>query len=321
MAVFTPVSEHDARELLNQYSLGSLVSLRGITAGIENTNFFLTTDRGEYVLTLFEVLRHDQLPFYIELMHHLAQRGIPVPEPQTCTDGTRLTSLHGKPCAIVTRLTGGYEPAPGPSHCALAGETLARAHLAGRDFPIQQPNLRGLGWWQATVPSILPYLSPAQADLIRHTLDEQTRFAQTDIYRALPAGPSHCDLFRDNVLFDGTFDVPQMGGFIDFYFAGWDKWLFDVAVSVNDWCIEQNTGVFQNDRLHAWLAAYAATRPFTPQEKEAWPVMLRGAALRFWISRLYDYYLPRQAQTLKPHDPRHFERILSERHKPTAVVP
>jgi len=320
MAVFTPVSDHDVRDLLTRYSLGRLVSLRGITAGIENTNFFLTTDRGEYVLTLFEVLRHDQLPFYIELMHHLAQRGIPVPEPQTCIDGRRLTTLHDKPCAIVTRLTGGYEPAPGPAHCGLAGETLARAHLAGHDFPIRQPNLRGLDWWQATVPKVLPYLSPAQADLIQLTLEEQARFARSDLYHALPSGPSHCDLFRDNVLFDGTFDMPKMGGFIDFYFAGWDKWLFDVAVSVNDWCIEQNTGAFLHDRLHAWLAAYSAARPFSAEEKEAWPVMLRGAALRFWLSRLYDFHLPRQAQTLKPHDPRHFERILIERRKPVAAI-
>jgi len=319
MAVFTPVSENDARELLSQYALGELVSLRGITAGIENTNFFLDTGRGEFVLTLFEVLTREQLPFYIELMHHLARRGIPVPEPQTSTGGQRITELHGKPCAVVTRLTGGYEPAPGPAHCALAGQTLARTHLAGQDFPIRQPNLRGLGWWQATVPRLLPFLTPAQADLIERTLDEQVRFGESDIYQALPQGPSHCDLFRDNVLFDGTFDMPRMGGFIDFYFAGWDKWLFDVAVSVNDWCIEQGTGVFHKPSLDAWLAAYAAIRPFTAEEKRAWPLLLQAAALRFWVSRLYDFHIPRQAQTLKPHDPRHFERILTERRKPAPI--
>lgn len=320
MAVFTPVSDDDARELLTRYTLGELVSLRGITAGIENTNFFLTTRHGEFVLTIFEVLTHDQLPFYIELMHHLAQHGIPVPQPQTCLDGHRVADLHGKPCTIVTRLTGGYEPAPGPVHCALAGQTLARAHLAGCSFEIRQPNLRGLDWWCKTVPKLLPFLNPAQTGLIERTLEEQVRFSESDVYQALPHGPSHCDLFRDNVLFDGTFDMPKMGGFIDFYFAGWDKWLFDVAVSVNDWCIEQSSGVFQQEKLAAWLAAYAAVRPFTPEEKLAWPVLLQGAALRFWISRLYDFYIPRQAQTLKPHDPRHFERILTERRKPTALV-
>jgi homoserine kinase type II len=319
MAVFTPVSDNDARELLARYTLGDLVSLRGITAGIENTNYFLSTTAGEYVLTLFEVLTQEQLPFYIELMHHLATRGIPVPQPQTLHDGTRLTTLHGKPCAIVTRLSGGYEPAPGPAHCALAGETLARAHLAGSNFNIRQPNLRGLAWWQETVPKVLPFLSASQASLIQQTLEEQTHYAAGATYQALPFGPAHCDLFRDNVLFDGTFETPRMGGFIDFYFAGCDTWLFDVAVSVNDWCIERNTGVLEQDKLRAWLEAYASVRPFTDGERQAWPMMLQAAALRFWVSRLYDFYLPRPAQTLKPHDPRHFERILRDRRSTVAA--
>lgn len=320
MAVFTSVSDNDARELLNRYTLGELVSLRGITAGIENTNYFLTTTQGEFVLTLFEVLTFEQLPFYIELMHHLAQRRIPVPQPQTLRDGTRLTTLHGKPTAIVTRLSGGYEPAPSPAHCALAGHTLARAHLAGRDFGIRQPNLRGLSWWQQTIPKVLPFLNASQQSLIQETLAEQTAFAAGASYQALPSGPAHCDLFRDNVLFDGTFEMPRMGGIIDFYFAGCDTWLFDVAVSVNDWCIDRNTGAFNTESLRAWLDAYASIRPFTDEEKTSWPLLLQGAALRFWVSRLYDFYLPRPAQTLKPHDPRHFERILRQRRKPAALT-
>ena len=322
MAVFTPVSDDDARALLTHYTLGELVSLRGITAGIENTNYFLSTTRSEYVLTIFEVLTHEQLPFYIELMHHLAERGVPVPQPQTLRDGTRLTTLHGKPCTIVTRLSGGYEPAPSPAHCALAGKTLARAHLAAQDFGIRQPNLRGLAWWQETVPKLMPFLTPDQAGLIVRVLDEQVDYAVTNTYLALPSGPAHCDLFRDNVLFDGTFEMPKMGGFIDFYFAGCDTWLFDVAVSVNDWCIDRLTGAFETDKLVSWLSAYAAVRPFTAEEKLAWPTLLQAAALRFWVSRLYDFHLPRPAQTLKPHDPRHFERILRQRRKaPTVALP
>lgn len=316
MAVFTPVSDADARALLTRFELGELVSLRGITAGIENTNYFLATTRGEYVLTLFEVLTQEQLPFYIELMHHLASRGVPVPQPQTLLDGSRLTTLHGKPCAIVTRLPGGYEPAPGPTHCALAGATLARAHLAARDFPLQQPNLRGLAWWRETAPKVMPFLDAGQARLLALELELQQTAAATPAWQALPAGPAHCDLFRDNVLFAGTFETPQMGGIIDFYFAGCDTWLFDVAVSVNDWCIERDSGKFVPELVHAWLQAYAAIRPFTDDERQAWPTMLRGAALRFWISRLYDFFLPRPAQTLKPHDPRHFERVLQARHQP-----
>lgn len=313
MAVFTTVSDDDARSLLLNFTIGEFISLRGITAGIENTNYFLTTTKGEFVLTLFEVLTAEQLPFYIELMHHLAQQGIPVPQPQTLKDGTRLTTLHDKPTAIVTRLAGGYEPEPSAKHCALAGSTLARTHLAAQDFSIKQPNLRGLDWWQQTAPLLLEFLTPEQGELLTTVLDEQTAFAATPTYQSLPFGPAHCDLFRDNVLFAGTSDVPVMGGFIDFYFAGWDTWLFDVAVSVNDWCIHRNTGKLDLEKVRAWLSAYNAIRPFTQQEKEAWPYMLQAAALRFWISRLYDFHLPRPAQTLKPHDPRHFERVLRER--------
>lgn len=313
MAVFTTVTENDAHELLRRYELGELIALRGITAGIENTNYFLDTTQGAYVLTLFEVLTIEQLPFYIELMHHLASRGVPVPQPQTLRDGTRITELHDKPTAIVSRLSGGYEPEPGPTHCRLAGETLASAHLMGQDFPITQPNLRGLAWWQETAPKVLPFLNPAQTKLLNVALNEQIVFAQRPDYAALPSGPSHCDLFRDNVLFDGTYEDPRMGGFIDFYFAGCDAWLFDVAVSVNDWCIQRNTGAFGRRRVSAWLTAYHAVRPFTDAERAAWPSMLRAAALRFWLSRLYDFYIPRPAQTLKPHDPRHFERILQLR--------
>lgn len=313
MAVFTPISDQDARDLLRQYSLGDFVSLKGIAAGIENSNYFLHTSSDEYVLTIFEVLKAEQLPFYIELMHHLAERGIPVPKPQTRHDGGRLTTLHHKPAAIVSKLPGAYIASPSDAHCALTGATLARAHLASADFSITQPNLRGLAWWQQTTPTVLPFLSGSARELLRHTLAEQVAVGQSADWHAIPKGPSHCDLFRDNVLFAGTYESPILGGFIDFYFAGVDAWLFDVAVCLNDWCIEQTTGKFIPELVNAWLGAYSQIRPFTPEEQRLWPALLRAAALRFWISRLYDFYLPRPAQTLKPHDPTHFERILTQR--------
>ena len=313
MAVFTQVSEHDARALLAGYALGDFRALKGIAAGIENSNFFLTTTQGEYVLTVFEVLKAEQLPFYIELMNHLAEKAIPVPQPQTRLDGKRLSTMHGKPAAIVSKLAGSFEAKPSVTHCAITGATLARAHLAGQDFGIAQPNLRGLPWWEQTTPTVLPFLDVPLAQLLQQSLAEQRALALTPDYLSLPRGPSHCDLFRDNVLFDGTHDAPIMGGFIDFYFAGVDSWIFDVAVSVNDWCIEHVNGTLQPELVESWLNAYAQIRPFTAAERRVWPAMLRGAALRFWISRLYDFYLPRPAQTLKPHDPGHFERILKER--------
>jgi homoserine kinase type II len=314
MAVFTPVSEQEVSDFLKSYDLGELVSLRGISAGIENTNYFLTTTQNEYVLTLFEVLTASQLPFYIELMHHLATKGVPVPQPQTRRDGARLATLHGKPTAIVSRLPGGYEPKPGVQHCKLAGQTLARAHLAAQDLSIQQPNLRGYDWWEQTAPIVLPFLNAELQQLLNTTLAEQRALVKTADWQHLPAGPAHCDLFRDNVLFSGTHDMPQMGGLIDFYFAGCDKWIFDVAVCINDWCIDQATGRFIPELVQAWLSAYAQVRPFTEQEIQLWPAMLRAAALRFWLSRLYDFYLPRPAQTLKAHDPSHFENVLKRRH-------
>jgi len=320
MAVFTLISDDDARNLLAEYSLGELVSLKGIAAGIENTNHFLSTTKGDFVLTTFEILNFEQLPFYIELMHHLAERGVPVPKPQTRLDGRRISTMHGKPAAIVTRLDGSYVAEPTIAHCQLAARTLAQTHLAAKTFAIKQPNLRGLDWRIKTAPVVEPYLNQSQKALLTKTLSEQVTYSQSDIWQSLPEGPAHCDLFRDNVLFAGTMERPVMGGLIDFYFAGVDKWLFDVAVCINDWCIDRNSGALIAELVDAWLVAYARVRPFTGEERQIWPVMLRAAAFRFWLSRLYDFYLPRAAEMLKPHDPTHFERILIARTNETIIA-
>jgi homoserine kinase type II len=183
---------------------------------------------------------------------------------------------------------------------------LARMHLAGQDFPLSQPNLRGLAWWVETMPVVLPYLPDDVQTLLRDEVAFQSAFATTATYAALPHGPVHADLFRNNVMFDGD----KLSGFFDFYFAGCDTWLFDLAVTVNDWCIDLASGELDVDRVTAMLDAYHAVRPFTDAERDAWQTMLRAAALRFWLSRLYDFYLPRDAEMLTPHDPKHFERIL-----------
>lgn len=306
MAVFTKVTLDDARALLARYRIGHLQELAGIASGIENTNYFVFTSQGDYVLTVFEKLTHEQLPFYIGLMAHLAARGVAVPAPQPQLDGGLLGTLHGKPCVIATRLAGHWEPEPTAAHCARVGRELARMHRAGADFPLFQRNLRGLDWWVETTPAVLPFLAPAVGAMLEAETSAQRDFASGSTYAALPSGPAHCDLFRDNVLFDESL-AP---GFIDFYFAGCDTWLFDLAVTVNDWCVERPSGTLEPVRLAAMLEAYAAERPFTDEERIAWPLMLRAAALRFWISRLYDYYLPRPAETLTPKDPTQFERIL-----------
>ena len=310
MAVFTEVSDKAAQALLKRMSLGDLVSLRGIAGGIENTNYFLTTTKGEYVLTLFERLRADQLPFYLYLMKHLAQAGIPVPDPQADTKtGDILLQVQGKPAAIVNKLRGGSQLAPQVAHCQSLGAVLAQMHLAGQDYPRQQPNLRGLPWWNETVPVVLPHLDAPAAELLKSELAYQNHIAASSAYTALPRGAVHADLFRDNAMFDGD----TLTGIFDFYFAGTDTWLFDIAVVINDWCIDLASGEMDQPRADALLAAYQAVRPLTAAERQLLPAMLRAGALRFWISRLWDFYLPREASMLTPHDPTHFERVLRAR--------
>ncbi|MFZ6675992.1 homoserine kinase [Undibacterium sp. Xuan67W] len=306
MAVFTSVSLDDLRPWMTQFPLGQASAIKGIASGIENSNFFITTESGEFVLTIFENLSFEQLPFYLKLMRLLADRGVLVPAPIANDRGELVVALHDKPAAIVSKLEGCSQMSPAPLHCAEVGAMLARMHLAAQDFEIRQPNLRGLEWWNATTPVVLPFLSDANQHLLRAEMHFQETFASTAVYHALPNGPVHADLFRNNVMFNGD----KLTGFFDFYFAGCDTWIFDVAVTVNDWCIDVATGELDDARVTALLAAYHAARPFTEGERAAWQPMLRAAALRFWLSRLYDFYLPRDAEMLTPHDPGHFERIL-----------
>ena len=318
MAVFTPVTLDDLSSWMQQFPLGKALAIKGIASGIENSNFFITTESGEYVLTIFENLNFQQLPFYLKLMRHLADRGVLVPAPIANDQGELVVSLHGKPASVVTKLEGASQMSPQPVHCAEVGQMLARMHLAAQDFTIQQPNLRSLDWWHETTPKVLPFLSDELQHLLRAEVHFQDAFDSTPIYQALPRGPVHADLFRNNVMFDGE----KLTGFFDFYFAGCDTWLFDVAVTVNDWCIDVESGELDLARVHAMLNAYHAVRPFTSEEQVAWQPMLRAAALRFWLSRLYDYYQPRDAEMLTPHDPGHFERILRLREsRPVPALP
>lgn len=309
MAVFTPVSLEELHVWAAQFPIGKVHALKGIASGIENSNFFLSAEKGEFVLTIFEKLTFEQLPFYLHLMRHLAERNVLVPAPIANHHGDIINALHGKPASIVTRLEGDWQPHPTAQHCAEVGDMLARMHLAAQDYTLIQPNLRGLAWWNETTPQVLPFIPAAAQTLLSSELQFQQAFAASDVYRALPHGPIHADLFRNNVMFNGD----KLGGFFDFYFAGCDTWLFDVAVTLNDWCIDLDTGASDIHRVQAMLHAYNAVRPFTEAEQTAWPTLLRAAALRFWLSRLYDFYLPRTAEMLTPHDPTHFERILRHR--------
>ena len=313
MAVFTEVTPHDAQTLLNALNLGELVDLRGIAGGIENTNYFLTSARDgveqAWVLTLFERLTHAQLPFYLGLMHHLAVNGVSVPDPVTDARGNNLHTVCGRPAALVNKLSGASQLDPNAKHCAQMGQTLARMHLAARDYAAEQPNLRGLGWWQSVTPDIVPHIAAPQAQLLTSELAYQAHVHESSAYAALPRGPVHADIFRDNVMFEGD----TLTGVFDFYFAGVDTWLFDLAVCINDWCADLDSGVIDPTRLHALMAAYESVRPLSGAERQLLNPMLRAAAMRFWTSRLWDFHLPREASMLQPHDPQRFENVLRER--------
>lgn len=309
MAVFTEVPLEEAAGFLRRLGLGELRTMAACHGGIENTNYFVDTDRGEYVLTLFERLAWEQLPFYLHLMEHLANRGIPVPRPATGAEGRILYRLKNRPAAVVDRLRGKSELAPDARHCGAVGKMLARMHLASRDYARHQPNLRGLPWWKEAVPVLLPHVGEDQRSLLLDELAFQTRVAASPDHAALPRGPIHADLFRDNVLFEDG----RLSGFLDFYFAGCDTFLFDIGVCLNDWCVDADSGRAEGVCATSFLTAYESVRPLVPEERRLLPALERAAALRFWVSRLCDYHIPREAAVLKAHDPSHFERVLRQR--------
>jgi homoserine kinase type II len=317
MSVFTTVTADELSAWLERYPVGTLVSHEGIAAGIENTNYFVTTSQGRFVLTLFEKLRAEELPFYLGLMDHLADRGVPSAKPVRDQSGGFLGRLKGKPAALVRFLSGSDLTEPAADHCALVGAVLADIHRAGSSYENKMINPRGPRWWKSVMPEILSFLGPEDTAL----LTEEVRFQSLYRFEDLPQGAIHADLFRDNVLWENG----HISGVIDFYFACTDRLLYDVAIAINDWCVEPG-GTLDHSRTHALLEAYRRIRPFTAIERGAWPVMLRAAALRFWVSRLYDFYLPRPGELTHAKDPHHFRRILSshvarERDLPQLGVP
>jgi len=307
LSVYTPVSKAQLSAWLANYSVGALERLEPIKSGIENSNFFVTTAQGRYVLTLFERLAAAELPFYLNLMAHLARHGIPCPAPIADLSDAYLGTLNGKPATLVTRLPGKSLDRPAAAECGELGALLARMHLAGRSYPAYQENPRGPKWWRAAAQDVRPFLGAPAWKRLEGELDFQAGHRFPD----LPRGPVHADLFRDNALFDGG----RLSGVFDFYFAGVDCLLYDVAVCANDWCLTDpaRDRALDPALTRAFLGAYHALRPFTEQERAAWPVLLRAAALRFWLSRLHDLHLPRPGELVHAHDPEHFRLVLESR--------
>jgi homoserine kinase type II len=304
MSVYTTVTAEDLDVWLARYTVGALVDLAPIASGIENTNYFVTTENGRYVLTLYERLPARELPFYLNLMAHLARAGVKVPAPEPDRTGALFSLLNGKPAGLVARVDGASIKVPDADHCAAVGDALARLHVASQSYRPRLTNRRGPAWWRQMARVVRPFLTPEQEALLAAEIRFQTGFGKG----RMPKGAIHGDLFCNNVLFhDGS-----VAGIIDFGFAATDFFAYDLAITVNDWCIDGG-GALDPARTSVLARAYCSVRPLTDDERGQWPALLRAAALRFWMSRLHDLYLPRPGELTHAHDPSEFERILRDR--------
>lgn len=296
MSVYTKVGREELTAWLQPLGLGELIDYAGIAAGMQNSNYFVTTASGRFVLTLFERIDTAALDFYLALQDRLAQSGIPSPRPVADGEGRRWRWLAGKPAALLTCLPGAALESPDAGQCRAVGDLLARLHLAAANLPNPLPNPCGTAWRQAVGETLLPLLAPDERDL----LADELAFQAAQDYSALPRGVIHADLFRDNVLWDAD---GRLSGVLDFYFAGEDALLFDLAVVANDWCADDGA-------LSGLLAGYTAHRPVMPAEMAAWPAMRRAAALRFWLLRLEARAQPRGGEVVTIKDPEHFRHML-----------
>jgi homoserine kinase type II len=313
MSVYTTVTAEQLDAWLSRYNVGGLVELQPIASGIENTNYFVTTEGGRYVLTLYERLPPEELPFYLNLMAHLARAGVEAPAPEPDRTGALFSMLNGRPAGLVARIDGAAIEQPDRAHCAAVGNALARLHVATQTYRARLTNRRGPAWWRQAARAVRSYLTDDQRQLLADEIKYQTGYAKA----SLPKGAIHGDLFRDNVLFVGN----RVSGIIDFGFAATDFLAYDLAITVNDWCVDRATGALEDDCCEALVAAYQAVRPLSAEEREQWPTLLRAAALRFWLSRLYDLHLPRPGELTHAHDPGQFERILRHRVDAAARIP
>ena len=304
MSVYTRVEQDQLESFLQNYTLGELVSFQGISDGIENTNYFVTTTEGEYVLTLFESLTAEELPFFLDLMAFLAEHEVPSAHPVADREGSYLRTLNGKPAALVQRLSGRGVDSPNEIQCAALGRMLGRLHRQGQQFEPERRNNRDSLWWHETAAKVIPLLPEADQNLLR----DELHFQADQQRRGLPRGVIHADLFCDNALFEGD----ELAGIIDFYYACTDLLLYDIAVTVNDWCSNQDASLDEGRTL-ALLQGYHEERPLTGAEQQLWPAMLRAGALRFWLSRLQDKLFPRPGEMTHIKDPEEYARILRDR--------
>lgn len=311
MSVFTTLTLQEVKELLQDFSIGEIFELKGISAGITNTNYFVITDQARYVLTIFEQNKFEELPYFVDLMTHLATHDIPCPAPIADQQGVDLRVIKDKPALLISCLRGSDTKVPTADQCAQVGHALAKMHLAGDSFKQISHNQRDVLWRKHTAEQVIEKLSADDQAILTKALTFQDELDLS----ALPTGVIHGDLFRDNVLFDGD----TLGGFIDFYYACHDVLAYDVAITVNDWCL-MDDGEFDEPRLDALMQAYTAVRPFNDEEKQVWQGLLCTAALRFWLSRLYDWHFPAKGELTHAKDPDYFKNILLKRATPAALA-
>lgn len=328
MSVYTPVSHAELAAFLRHYNLGELVSHQGISAGIENTNYFVSTqplanhqtsnnrseqsEQTEWVLTLFEKQQYTDLVFFMALVQHLFAAKIPTAQPIPQKSGDVLGKLNGKQAALVTRLHGKTldKQQPNQQQCAAIGKALAQVHCAVEDFPQQRKADCGTQWRQTTGEKMLAHIDQADRTILADELAFQTTFQQSDAYQQLPRGIIHADLFRDNAMFEGD----QLTGIIDWYYSSTGHYLFDLATVANDWCYTpDNQPDHQHidaDKLYALLNAYHTVKSLTAHDQACWQGMARASALRFWLSRLMDFHFPRAGELTQIKDPNEFKQKL-----------
>jgi homoserine kinase type II len=304
MSVYTVVERSQLIRYLETYSLGELIDFQGISSGIENTNYFVTTTNGEYVLTLFEELKAEDLPYFLNLMAFVANEGIPSAHPVSNKAGDFLSTLNGKPAAIVEKLPGSDVDVPNITQCSIIGKTMAQLHLASSKLDISRENGRGGHWRQQAAELLMPLVDKDSSDIIQDELAYQTEYLSL----GLPKNVIHADLFRDNALFSGD----KLSGIIDFYYACNDYFIYDIAVAVNDWCVEAN-GTLNQEKFAGFMQAYQTVRPLSNEEIQHWPMIIRAAAFRFWLSRLRDVHFPKEGEITHLKDPDAMKRILIAR--------
>ncbi len=304
MSVYTSITASELKHFLTEYEAGELVRFTGIESGIENTNYFVTTTGGQFVLTIFEQHTREELPFFLDLTAYLAEHDIPCAHPLANKSGHYLGSLKNKPAALVLRLDGSAVGLPTPAQCTAVGGVLARMHSASTSFPQTRNNPRDHAWRTKTAAALQQKLSASENKLLEEEIAYQSNYNNLK----LPSGIIHADLFRDNALFDGD----RLCGVIDFYYACTDYYIYDLAITVNDWC-SNGDGTLDLERAGHTIRAYAQAREVNSDEIKAWPLMMRAGALRFWLSRLYDMHFPRPGEMTHIKDPEAFRRILQDR--------